>query len=497
MHRPIQTSRTLRDVAAQLTGVEIDGDVDCIITGVAMDSRNVRPGDLYAAISGSNAHGADFVADAVRHGAHAILTDPAGRERCLASGLPFLVVSDPRRQLGELSAYLYGHAIDRLTSIGITGTNGKTTVAYLIEAGLRAAGRSTGVIGTLGTRINDEDVPSVRTTPEAPDLQALCAVMEEAGVDSVVMEVSSHALAQGRVDGITFDLAIFTNLSQDHLDFHRDMEEYFAVKATLFTPNRSRQSIVCVDDGWGRRLHESVTNSFTWSMSGHDADWRGTVIRESAEGQDVEIVNRAGEASVIRLQLTGPFNASNAVAAFAALQTLGISAVEITRGLATVHVPGRMQRVDVDTDITVIIDYAHSPAAIEEVLTTARSFGHGRVIAVFGAGGDRDRGKRPQMGESAARLADLVIVTDDNPRSEDPREIRAEIFAGIEGSGVQTMDIGARDEAINTAIASAAPGDVVVILGKGHEPGQEVAGVVHPFSDYDVARDALSSRRDR
>lgn len=479
-----------------MVGVESFGETDVVITGVSLDSREIRPGDLYAAIGGFRAHGAEFCAQAVANGARAILTDPAGMERALAAGVPCLVVSDPRRQLGELSAFVYGRAVDRLTSIGITGTNGKTTTAYMIEAGLRAAGRTTGVIGTLGTRIKDDDVPSVRTTPEATQLHALFAVMEEQGVDSVVMEVSSHALAQGRVDAITFDLVVFTNLSQDHLDFHKDMEEYFAVKATLFTSNRSRRSVVCVDDEWGRRLHDTVTQSVTFTMAGRDADWSGRVIAEHVHGQDIEICDRDDRCEIVRIKLTGPFNAANAVAAYATLRELGITVPEITRGLAQVQVPGRMQQIDVATDINVVIDYAHSPAAIEEVLSTVRSFGSGRVIVVFGAGGDRDRSKRPLMGERAARLADMLVLTDDNPRSEDPAAIRAEVSEGIPAR-THVLEIGARDEAINTAIASAAPGDVVVILGKGHEQGQEVAGVVYPFSDEDVARIALTARAQR
>ena len=491
--RPAVTEHTLAEVEAHLVGVELFGVSDVVVSGISLDSRTVRSGDVYAAIPGLKVHGAEFCAQAVANGARVILTDPTGMERALASGVPCLVVSDPRRQLGELSAFLYGRAVDRLTAIGITGTNGKTTTAYMIEAGLRAAGRKTGVIGTLGTRIHDEEVASVRTTPEAPDLHALFAVMEEAGVDSVVMEVSSHALAQGRVEAITFDLAVFTNLSQDHLDFHQDMEEYFAVKATLFTSNRSRTSLVCVDDVWGQRLHDTVTQSMTFSMTGKDADWNGRVIQEHAHGQDVEITDRSGHSDVVRIQLTGPFNAANAVAAFVALRELGISVAEITRGLASVQVPGRMQRIDIDADIDVVIDYAHSPAAIEEVLTTARSFGNGRVIAVFGAGGDRDRSKRPLMGECAGRLADFIVVTDDNPRSEEPADIRSQIISGIH-TRIPVLEIGARDEAINTAISSAAPGDVVVILGKGHEQGQEIAGVVHPFSDEEVAYRSLKDR---
>lgn len=493
MPRPKRTSHSLADVMQHLIGAELEGNADVTVSGISLDSRLVQPGDLYAAIPGFRAHGAEFVQQAVERGAVAVLTDPTGLSQSNAFGVPVIVVSDPRRQLGELSAYLYGHAVDRLLSIGITGTNGKTTVAAMIEAGLRAAGRTTGVIGTLGTRIKDEELPSLRTTPEATELHAVFALMEEAGVDSVVMEVSSHALAQGRVDGITFDLAVFTNLSQDHLDFHKDMEEYFSVKATLFTSNRSQSAVVCIDDEWGRRLHDTVTRSRTFSCSGLDADWCGRVLSEGPHGQEIEIRDREGHSDVINIQLTGPFNASNAVAAFAALRELGISATEITRGLSNVRVPGRMQVVDLESDINVVIDYAHSPAAIAEVLTTARSFGQGRIIAVFGAGGDRDRSKRPLMGECAARLADLVILTDDNPRSEPAEEIRAEIAAGIQADTV-VLEIPSREEAIHTAIASAAPGDVVVILGKGHERGQEVAGVVHPFSDYDAAHDALTAR---
>lgn len=492
MSRPAPRSYALGDVFARLEGAEIHGEASISVTGISLDSRTVQPGDLYAALPGFVTHGAQFVRQAVDAGAVAVITDPTGWEHVRLLEVPCIVVSDPRRQLGEISAFIYGHSVDRLTSIGITGTNGKTTVAYMVEAGLRAAGRRTGIIGTLGTRIGDEDVPSVRTTPEATELHAIFAVMEEAGVDTVVMEVSSHALALGRVDGITFDIGVFTNLSQDHLDFHGSMEEYFQAKATLFTPNRSRASVVCVDDVWGQRLAHGAT---TFSMSGVGANWQGRVLTEAADGeQKIEIRGPDGSLRVISIPLGGRFNAANAVAAYITLTMLGLSDPEIIRGLARVRVPGRMEAIDVGLGFTVVIDYAHSPAAIENVLTAVRRYTPGRVITVVGAGGDRDRAKRPLMGEAAAQLSDLVIVTDDNPRSEDPASIRSSIISGISEPLGKVRDIADRHDAIVAAVAEAVAGDSVVVLGKGHEKGQEVLGVVSPFSDYDVARDALMAR---
>jgi UDP-N-acetylmuramoyl-L-alanyl-D-glutamate--2,6-diaminopimelate ligase len=474
-----------------------------LITGVSHDSRAVQPGDVYAALPGARTHGARFAAVARDAGAVACLTDSEGAEEAHAAGLPTYVVDDPRAVLGPLAAWVYGDPASALTTIGVTGTNGKTTTAYLLEAGLRAAGRATGLIGTIETRIGDEAVPSVRTTPESTDLQALLAVMRERGVDAVAMEVSSHALAMGRVDGTTFDVAVFTNLSQDHLDFHPDLEAYFAAKATLFTPERARTAVVDVDDAYGVRLARLAVDEglavVTVSPAGDaSADWRVADLDSAGEGSTFTLFGPDDVVVTAGTSLPGAFNVDNAALAVVALVAAGIDAATAAAGVrACPGVPGRMERVVAGAPFLALVDYAHSPDSLQRLLDTARALvgAQGRVIVVVGAGGDRDPYKRNEMGAIAARGADAVVLTSDNPRSEDPLAILAALRAGADAvAGGASVDVQPdRRVAIGTAVRLARPGDVVVVAGKGHEQGQEIAGAVQPFDDRVVLRDAILS----
>ncbi len=471
-----------------------DPEIEVLVSGVTLDSRGVVPGDLYAALPGHVTHGARYVRAAVDAGALAVLTDSEGAGLCADAGVPVFVVEGPRQVLGDVAARLYGRPADELQMLGITGTNGKTTVASMVESGLRAAGRTTGLIGTVGMRVAGEAYPGARTTPEATDLHAALAVMRERGVQSVVMEVSSIAVEERRIDGVRYDVAAFTNLSQDHLDYHGTMEDYFAAKARLFTADRAQLGIVGIDDEWGRLLADETRIPVqTWSLLDSHADWRAV-----REGGVVAVVGPDGERQPLRVPMPGSFNIANAVCAYAVLRAAGVTADSAAAGIAAVEVPGRMQLVGEGGGIRGIVDYAHSPDAIERVLRATREEAEGRVIAVLGAGGDRDRGKRPIMGETAARLADVLVITDDNPRSEDPRAIRLSIREGADqvapGGRAEIHDVGDRGSAITVAVGLAEVGDVVLVLGKGHEQGQEAAGVVTPFDDAAVLGAALAAR---
>jgi len=473
-----------------------------LLTGVTHDSRQVRPGDLYAALPGSRCHGARFCAEAAANGAAAVLTDQDGRELAAASGLPVLVVADPRSRLGEVAAWVYGQPSSALLLIGVTGTSGKTTTSYLIEAGLGRAGHVTGLIGGVETRIGTDVQSSTMTTPEATDLQAFLAVMTERGVSAAAMEVSSHALALGRVAGTRYDVAVFTNLSQDHLDFHPSLDDYFAAKSLLFTPGYARAGVVNIDDSRGRVLaaagHIPVT---TFSAAGRpDADWRAEQVRAGADGSTFRVVGPGGVAADASVAMPGPFNVANALGAIVALVEAGIGLAAAVSGVAACPgVPGRLEQVDDGQDFTVLVDYSHKPGAVEAVLTALRPVTQGSLTIVLGCGGDRDKAKRPLMGAAAARLADTAVFTSDNPRSEDPLEILTQILAGA--VGVPPADRAAvvlepdRAAAIELAIGRAGKGDVVLIAGKGHERGQYTAGAVIPFDDREVARSALKGRR--
>lgn len=471
-------------------------------TGVTHDSRAVAPGDLYVALPGSRFHGADFVAAAVEAGAVAVLTDPAGRNRAVAAiegtEVEVLVVDEPRRRLGEVASWVYGDPVASLELIGVTGTSGKTTVTYLLESGLRAAGHTTGLIGTVEMRVAGKQVPSSLTTPEATDLHGLFAAMREQGVTAAAMEVSSHALAYDRVGGARYDVAIFTNLSRDHLDFHPTMQDYFATKARLFTPAYSRVGVVNLDDLYGRALIDVAKIPVTtYSADGDpDADWRAYDVRLGADGTSFRVVGPLGIEADASVRMPGPFNVSNALAAIVGLVEAGEGLQDAVTGVAACPgVPGRMERVEAGQPFTALVDYSHKPGAVEAVLSALRPVTDDRLIVVLGCGGDRDREKRPMMGEAAARLADMAIFTDDNPRTEDSLTILAAMMDGVlevpAGERAHITVEPDRATAIELAVVRARPGDVLVVAGKGHEQGQYVGDEVLPFDDRVQVRDAV------
>lgn len=488
---------TSSDTSPGTAPVTRRGDLGVTVTGLSLSTSRIEPGDLYAALPGARAHGADFTDRALEAGAVAVLTDPAGLDR-VPDGTPVLAVPEPRRVLGRLAAHLHGEPARSLRTIGVTGTQGKTTTTRVLEQGLTAAGVSAAVIGTVGTRIAGEDVPTQLTTPEAPDLHGLFAVMRERGVDTCAMEVSSHALVSGRVDGVVFDVATFLNLGRDHLDFHADLDDYFAAKASLFTPERARTGLTNLDDEHGRRLLEVATIPMaTYALHDPGADWRAVDVALSASGATFTVLGPGGVEVAAGVGIPGEFNVSNALAAIASAAIAGLDPRAVADGIAQVSgVPGRLEPVDAGQDYTLVVDYAHKPDALEAVLATLRPLTAGQVVVVVGAGGDRDTLKRPMMGEIAARLADVVVVTDDNPRTEDPAAIRAAVLEGARGGPAEVLEVGDRRRAIREAVRRARPGDVVLVAGKGHETGQTVQGVVHPFDDRVVAAEEIRAARD-
>jgi UDP-N-acetylmuramoyl-L-alanyl-D-glutamate--2,6-diaminopimelate ligase len=485
---------------------DVAGDTAVRLTGLGLSSQRVRPGDLYVALPGTHAHGAQYADQALRAGARAVLTDRAGID-LLPASTTSITVDQPRAILGRLSAWLYGDPAQAMTLIGVTGTQGKTTTTWLAEGALQTGGVTAAVVGTVGTRICGIDVKTALTTPEAPDLHALFAVMREQAVEVCLMEVSSHALVLGRVDAVRFDLAVFTNLGRDHLDFHRDLEDYFAAKATLFTPDHAKRGLVNLDDPYGRRLLSDASIPMrTFSadpgrLSGPElpADWQALSVATSPSGSLAVVRTPGGGEIDLRVPMPGHFNVANALAALAACAEVGIDPALVAVGIRDGGgVPGRMEWISTGTEFPgrefgVVVDYAHKPDALRAALSSLRERDPRRLIVVMGAGGDRDQGKRQIMGEVAAELADVVVITDDNPRSEDPAAIRAAIRRGTTRGRARVEEIADRGDAIAAAIGAASSGDVVLIAGKGHETGQEVAGVVSAFDDRVVAREALSA----
>ena len=488
--RPARARPQRLSALAALAGGALTG-ADVAVRGMTSASVRVHEGDLFAGVPGAHGHGARFAPDALAAGAVAVLTDPAGA-RLLAPEVPAVVVPDARAVLGTVAARVYGDPSSRLDVLGVTGTSGKTTTTYLVRAGLAAAGWTCGLIGTVATQIGDETIKTGFTTPEAPDLQALLAVMAERGASTVSMEVSSHALAMGRADGIDFAVAAFTNLSQDHLDFHAGMEDYFAAKARLFD-GRARWPVIVTDDVWGHRMATAVGPCTTVSATGDPATWRAVEVQDLADGSTRFRVLGPGVDLVTGCAIPGRYNVANALLALAILDAAGLPAPQVADAVATGSVPGRMQRVEEGQPFLAVVDYSHKPAAVEGALCALRPLTAGRLIVVLGCGGDRDRGKRPLMGEVAAAGSDLLIVTDDNPRSEDAAAIRRAMLDGAlaaTGRG-EVLEVGERAAAIVAAVGAARPGDTVLVAGKGHETGQEVAGVVHPFDDVDELRRAI------
>ena len=456
------------------------GDVE--ISGLAYSSRSVLPGDLFFCVRGFKRDGHDFAPDAVARGAVALVC-----ERALGLGVPEVVVEDARAAMAPIAARFYHDPTAALRVVGITGTNGKTTTAFLVRAILEAGGLRCGLLGTVASIVGGREEPVERTTPEAIDLQATFRRMLDAGDRACAMEVSSHALELGRADGVHFACRVFTNLTQDHLDFHPDMEDYFLAKRRLFDRSGG-PAIVNVDDEYGRRLAAELPGVTTYSVGG-EADFRARDVDFDPAGSRFTCATPTGEIAMTT-RLPGLFNVSNALAATAAGRALGVPLETIAEALAAAdRVPGRFEPIDEGQPFAVLVDYAHTPDSLENVLRAARDIARGRLIVVFGAGGDRDRGKRPLMGRVAAALADRVIVTSDNPRSEDPHSIVRQILDGAGPDAEREVD---RRRAIAAAVAGAQEGDVVVIAGKGHEQGQEFEdGRKEPFDDVTVAREAL------
>ncbi|MFF0410031.1 UDP-N-acetylmuramoyl-L-alanyl-D-glutamate--2,6-diaminopimelate ligase [Kitasatospora sp. NPDC004745] len=495
--RPAGTAALpLAELARQLGLDPVEGGA---VSGVTHDSRAVRPGDVYVAFPGANHHGAAFAAQAAAAGAVALLTDPAGAELAAGTGLPLLVVDRPRARMGELAAAVYGRPSERLLMIGLTGTNGKTTTSYLVEGGLRGAGRAPGVIGTVEMRVGSERIKSERTTPEATDLHAILAVMAERGADAVTMEVSSHALVYGRTDGVAYDVSLFNNLTPEHLDFHPDMEDYFQAKARLFQPGKSRHGVVNLDDEYGRRLAaEAEIPVTTFSANGAvEADWRAVDVQLGPVSSTFRLLGPDGAEADAVAPLPGPFNVANTVAAITLLVAAGLPLEQAVAGVAAVPgVPGRLERVDAGQPFVAVVDYAHKPDALRAVLGSLREVTKGRLHVVVGCGGDRDPHKRGPMGAIAARLADTALLTSDNPRSEDPLAILATMLDGAaevpEAERGAVLVVPDRAEAIRLAVARARAGDTVLVAGKGHELGQYVRDEIRPFDDREVLRESVT-----
>ncbi len=483
----------LRALLSELDAPAVAGDPDREILGLTHDSRAVAPGFLFAALRGATHDGVVFIPEAIARGAVAVLVD---REVRAPEGVAVVRVAHARRALGQLAAAFFKHPSRRLCVIGVTGTNGKGATTYLVEAILRAAGRHCGIIGTMGVIVDGETAPSNRTTPEAPDLQAALALMVERGCGDVAVEVTSHALAQERVSGCRFEVGVFTNLTRDHLDFHRSMEAYRAAKARLFAVLPAQGWAVLNADDPSAPVMRAVTRArvLTYGLRAR-AEVRARDVRLHLRGSEFVAETPAGTVSV-SLQLAGGFNVANALAALAVGTTQGIPLKTMAEALAEMPgIPGRFESIGAGQPFAVIVDYAHTPDALENVLRTAREITRGRLIAVFGCGGDRDRTKRPHMGRIAAEWSDHVVVTSDNPRSEDPQAIIEEIRPGVEAAASARAVIVEfepdRRRAIAAAIEAAKAGDMVVVAGKGDETYQEIAGVKYPFDDREVVREVV------
>jgi UDP-N-acetylmuramoyl-L-alanyl-D-glutamate--2,6-diaminopimelate ligase len=474
-------SMRLDQLARDLASSELVGDPGTEIASLAFDNRKVTPGALFFCVKGLASDGHEFAPAAVEAGAVALVC-----ERRLELDVPQLIVDDSRAAMAPLASAFSGNPTAAMKLAGVTGTNGKTTTAFLLADILDYAGIPSGLMGTVKQVVGGAEEEVVRTTPEAIDLQASFRRMLEAGDEACVMEVSSHAMVMHRADAIDFDLAVFTNLTQDHLDFHKDMEDYFQAKRLLFAAGPGA-AVVNLDDEYGRRLAGEF-DCLTYSATGQAADYSAVDVSFNAAGAFFTVQSEHGDLPV-RTGLPGSFNVANALAALAGAISLGIDPDEAAAGLESAgRVPGRFEPIDEGQDFAVLVDYAHTPDSVENVLRAARGLTAGRLIAIVGAGGDRDRAKRPLMGRAGAELSDLAVITSDNPRSEDPAAIIDDVLAGIEDRESVLVE-GDRDAAIGLAIREAGPGDTVVIAGKGHEQGQEFEnGRKIPFDDREVAR---------
>ena len=494
MSRPIEEFKRTVEAVAAIANATLTGNASTVISGLTLNSNAVQEGDLFIALPGEKAHGADFAADAIARGAVAVLTDAEGAHKI--SGVPVIVSSNPRRAAGVISAWFYSEPMRDLYSVGVTGTNGKTTVTTLLHQIMSAAGRESGLIGTVETRIGDEVVASKRTTPESSDLQALSAVMRERHMRNLVMEVSSHAIALERIRGSHFSVVAFTNLSQDHLDFHKTMDDYFAAKSKLFTFEFADLAVINIDDAYGVRLASSTELPvMTVSRHDHNATWHYVSITRDYVGAHVAIRGSAGILIEGKVHLHGGYNFDNLLMAVAIATESGIDPIDIAAILPQLTgAAGRLEAVRLGQNFTALVDYAHSPDAVARVIETAHEITDGRVIAVLGCGGDRDASKRPLMGKALHEGADVAIFTSDNPRSEKPEAILVQMTLGLDIQEPSAI-IEDRADAIRAAVNEAQAGDVVLVLGKGHEKGQEIAGVNHPFDDRVELAKAIEDKK--
>ncbi len=469
----IAISKSLADFDAKIF------DRNCMISGVCINAQQVKKGDLFIAFAGSKTHGAKFIEQAVSNGAAAVLSD-----KKLEAGIPSFITPAPRKFIGPITAWLYNHPFEQLIAAGVTGTNGKTTTANLVKQIWQLCGHESALIGTLGVQVGGQDLQTARTTPEADELQALAATALEKGCTNLIMEVSSHAIDQSRIKGCKYKVVAFSNLTQDHLDYHKTMDSYFAAKAALFTAEYASAAVINIDDAHGAKLaSESAIAVTTVSKKASSADYYLKSSKPTKSGYFVEIATKTGEVIAGDFGLLGDFNLENLLLAVAITNLTGVATSQITSVLPKLNsVPGRLEKIDAGQSFTALVDYAHSPDAVERVLKTARSFTSGRVIGVLGCGGDRDSSKRSLMGKALFDGCDQAIFTSDNPRSESADEILMQMTDGLV-MGSKGFVLADRKQAIDQAVKLAKDGDTVLVLGKGHESGQDFKGVITPFDD--------------
>jgi len=450
-----------------------------VISGVSINAQKVVPGDLFIAFAGANTHGISYLEQAISNGAVAVLSD-----KKIEASIPSFIHPKPREIVGTISAWLYGHPFESLKAVGITGTNGKTTTANLVKQIWQLNSIKSGLIGTLGVEIADEKLESARTTPEADDLQAIAAAMVEQGCKNLVMEVSSHAIDQGRIKGAKYEVVAFSNLTQDHLDYHLSMENYFQAKANLFTTEYAKAAVINIDDSYGKKLSKQVKIPVvTVSRKDSTADWYLAKAEIKNGLYQVEIKSKSGESLSENFALLGDYNLDNLLLAVAIANSAGLSLDKIASTISKLQsVPGRLESVNAGQKFTALVDYAHTPDAVERVIATVKSVTNGKIIGVLGCGGDRDASKRSVMGQALFNGCDLAIFTSDNPRSESAEAILKQMTAGIDLGKKGFVEID-RKNAIDLAVKNAQSGDVVLLMGKGHESGQEVNSVVTPFDD--------------
>lgn len=481
--RPNLLSRNLNHFDSNLFKTNLE------ISGVSINAQSVKPGDLFIALSGAKTHGLNFISDAIANGAVAVLSDKSAD-----LSIPSFVTENPRSLVGKISSWYYNQPFLNLLAVGITGTNGKTTTVNLVKQMWQAAGKSTGVIGTIGIEIDGSAFPGIRTTPEACELQAIAELMVQKNVTHLAMEVSSHALVQERVSGAFFKIAAFTNLTQDHLDFHGSMENYFAAKARLFNDDLSQNAVINIDDKYGKKLFEQSRNkAVSVSRLTTAGDWHYQKVATKNNGFDVEIMSNNREVISAFFPLLGEHNLDNLILAVAIAALSGLKVSEISAAIPKLQsVAGRLEQLHLGQSFNALVDYAHTPDAVERVLAAAKGFTDGQVIAILGCGGDRDKGKRPLMGEALLNKSDVAIFTSDNPRNESPDQILTEMVGNLKVSAPSKV-ISDRRAAIDYAVSIAKAGDSILLLGKGHEQGQEIEGVITPFNDVTELSNAIKN----